>query len=332
MSRSLLLTGVATGLLALSGCKGVFDGISQGASAYAPMEATARARKPIPVALKTLMASKGMAASEPIVIRIFKEENVLEVWKRKGNTYELLKTYEICKYSGELGPKIKEGDRQAPEGFYEVGSRLMNPNSRYYLSINMGYPNAYDRAHDRTGSYLMIHGACSSAGCYAMTDPAAQEIYALARDAFHGGQKNLQIQAFPFRMTPENMARHRDSEHFAFWRMLKQGYDHFELTRRPPVVGACGGQYVFNMKGLDGRLPGPMAKDAAKAACPPMGIERGIATAYAEKLDGDTRSFEAIVAAAEGRDERDLPKIDTATAFPNVTLLGASNVEAPGDS
>ena len=107
----------------------------------------------------------------------------------------------------------------------------MNPNSNYYLAINTGFPNAYDRANGRTGAFLMIHGDCSSAGCYAMTDEQVAEIYALARESFFGGQKSFQIQAYPFRMTPLNMAKHRNSPHLAFWKMLKQGYDHFEVTQ-----------------------------------------------------------------------------------------------------
>jgi murein L,D-transpeptidase YafK len=122
----------------------------------------------------------------------------------------------------------------------------MNPNSSYYLSFNMGFPNSYDRSHNRTGSNLMVHGACSSAGCYSMTDEQVLEIYGFARDAFKGGQEYFLVEALPFRMTPENMARHRDSEHFEFWKMLKTGYDHFELTKRPPKVEVCERRYVFN--------------------------------------------------------------------------------------
>ena len=129
----------------------------------------------------------------------------------RSGYHALLKTYPICRWSGELGPKIKEGDRQAPEGFYTITPGLMNPNSSYYLAINMGFPNAYDKAHGRTGAFLMIHGDCSSRGCYAMTDEQIAEIYALARESFLGGQRSFQIQAYPFRMTPINMAKHRAS-------------------------------------------------------------------------------------------------------------------------
>src|SRR6516165_535173 len=154
-----------------------------------------------------------------------KEEAELEVWKQDDSgRFALLRTYPICRWSGELGPKFKTGDRQAPEGFYAITPGLMNPESSQYLAINTGFPNAYDRANSRTGAFLMIHGGCSSAGCYAMTDEQIAEIYALARESFFGGQKSFQLQAYPFRMTPLNMARHRNSPHMAFWRMIKEGY------------------------------------------------------------------------------------------------------------
>jgi len=176
---------------------------------------------PVPQHLIKTMKTKGMSLSAPIMLRVYKEENVMEVWKQDHRKrYALLNTYEICKWSGKLGPKYKEGDRQAPEGFYHVSKGLMNPNSSYHLSFNLGFPNKYDQANGRTGSYLMVHGDCSSAGCYSMTDEYIEEIYALAREAFKGGQKAFQVQAFPFRMTAENMAKKVNHPKFEFWKML----------------------------------------------------------------------------------------------------------------
>ena len=160
---------------------------------------------PIPPQTLALMAEKGMSRSDPILVRAYKKESELEVWKRgQDGKYAYLKTYPICRWSGQLGPKVKTGDRQAPEGFYTVTPGQMNPNSAYYLSFDTGYPNAYDRAHGRTGAHLMVHGTCSSAGCYAMTDQGIAELYAIAREAFAGGQSAFQIQAYPYRMTAEN--------------------------------------------------------------------------------------------------------------------------------
>lgn len=212
----------------------------------APEIAGANPNAPVPAKTRVLMSAKDMAPNAPILVRVFKKESVLEVWKQtRGGTYDLLKSFPICRWSGQLGPKRREGDRQAPEGFYSVGPRQMNPNSQFHLSFDLGFPNAYDRAHGGTGSYLMVHGQCTSAGCYAMTDAQIEEIYALAREAFAGGQRSFQVQAFPFRMTAENMARRRTDPNIAFWRQLKDGYDHFEATRMEPRVTVAAGRYAF---------------------------------------------------------------------------------------
>lgn len=221
------------------------------------------------------MKAKGMTAYSPIMMRIFKEEGVLEVWKQKDTgRYDKIASYDICKWSGKLGPKFTEGDRQAPEGFYSIGPAQMNPNSSYYLSFNIGYPNAYDRAHGHTGSNLMVHGACSSAGCYSMTDEQVADIYAFARDAFKGGQSAFQIQALPFRMTAENMARYRSDPNYEFWKMLKTGYDYFEITKTPPKVDVCEGRYVFNQVAEPGHEFDP------RGACPPTTQPQALQMAY----------------------------------------------------
>jgi hypothetical protein len=173
------------------------------------------------------------------------------------------------------------GDRQAPEGFYTISPGQMNPNSNYYLAINTGFPNAYDRANGRTGEFLMIHGDCSSAGCYAMTDEQIAEIYALARESFFGGQKAFQIQAYPFHMTPLNMAKHRDSPHMAFWKMIKEGNDHFEVTHLEPRVDVCDKHYVFDAAAPSG--PASSLKFSSAAKCPTYEVPQEIATPVREK-------------------------------------------------
>lgn len=182
---------------------------------------------------------------DPVFIRIFKEELLLEVWIRTGTEYQHLKDYAICAYSGYLGPKLKEGDRQAPEGFYKVKKYQLNPNSKFHLSFNLGYPNKYDRAHERTGSFLMVHGNCVSDGCYAMTDDKIEEIYALVESALQKGQKYVQVHAYPFRMTEENMALFSDNEWYDFWMNLKEGYDYFESEKLPPLVKVENKQYTI---------------------------------------------------------------------------------------
>ena len=236
LSRALTATAVIAGALALAGC--------YGEDAY---QLPTRAMKELSPEMLTQLQQKNMPKDSPILVRLFKEESELEVWKQTtAGRYEMLKVYPICRWSGELGPKVKEGDRQAPEGFYPITPGLMNPNSSYYLAINTGFPNAYDKANGYTGAFLMIHGDCSSRGCYAMTDEQIGEIYSLAREAFLGGQKEFQVQAYPFRMTAANLARHRTNPNMAFWKMLKEGNDHFEVSHLEPKVDVCERHYVFD--------------------------------------------------------------------------------------
>jgi murein L,D-transpeptidase YafK len=197
-----------------------------------------------------LMSTKGMNKNSPVLIRSFKKESELEIWKMASNgQYALLKSYPMCRWSGQLGPKKREGDRQAPEGFYDITPASMNPNSSFYLSFNMGFPNAFDRTHGRTGAHLMVHGACSSAGCYSMSDDQIAEIYAIVREAHNGGQRAVQMQAMPFRMTAENLAKHRYDANMPFWRNLKEGSDMFEVARVEPKVSVCQARYAFNRTG-----------------------------------------------------------------------------------
>jgi murein L,D-transpeptidase YafK len=224
--------------LALAACQD--DGLSS--------RSPTRHLSPIPPATMALMSSKGMSKSDPIVIRSFKKEAEMEVWKRgQDGRYALLKTYPICRWSGQLGPKRKEGDRQAPEGFYAITPAQLNPNSAYYLSFDTGYPNAYDRANGGTGSALMVHGSCSSRGCFAMTDEAIAEIYAIAREALAGGQRTFQFQSYPFRMTAENLAKHRLDPNIAFWKNLKEGSDYFEVAHLEPQVAVADRRYQFSV-------------------------------------------------------------------------------------
>ena len=204
------------------------------------------ATKELSPELLTLLRQKKMPKHSPIILRVFKEEAELEVWKQDTTgRFELLKVYPICRWSGDLGPKVHEGDRQAPEGFYQITPGLINPNSNFYRAINIGFPNAYDKANGRDGSFLMIHGACGSSGCYAMTDEQIGEIYALA-GASLDGQPSFQIQDYPFRLTPANLARHRTNPNMDFWKLLKEGNDHFEATHLQPKVEVCNRRYVFD--------------------------------------------------------------------------------------
>jgi murein L,D-transpeptidase YafK len=264
--RALLAPAAVAAAVALAGCD---------ADSIAP---SGRALAPLSDKMVATLAEKNMDKESPILVRLFKEESEFEVWKKnRDGEFALLKTYPICRWSGDLGPKKREGDRQAPEGFYTVSPGQMNPQSNYYLAFNTGYPNAYDRAWGFTGSELMVHGDCSSRGCYAMTDEQIQEIYALARESFFGGQKDFQLQAFPFRMTALNMAKHRNNPNFAFWKMIKEGYDNFEATHQEPKVAVCEKHYVF-----DAAAPENASKPLtfnARAKCPVYRLDPAIADA-----------------------------------------------------
>jgi murein L,D-transpeptidase YafK len=244
-----------------------------------------KAARPLPEALVKDIESKNMDKESPILVRLFKEESELEIWKQdREGKFALLKTYPICRWSGELGPKFKEGDRQAPEGFYNITPGQMNPNSQYYLSFDLGYPNAYDRSWGRTGSQLMVHGDCSSRGCYSMTDEQISEIYALGRDAFFGGQKSFQVQAYPFKMTPQNLAKHRNNPNIAFWKMLKKGNDHFEVSKLEPKVNVCEKHYVFDAEPRNGST---RLSFSASGKCPAFQVPEEIASAVKEKEQND---------------------------------------------
>jgi murein L,D-transpeptidase YafK len=219
--------------------------------------------KPLSAQTQALLNQKGMTAESPILVRIFKSESELEIWKAKddGRFYHF-KTYPICDWSGTLGPKVNQGDRQTPEGFYLVSAPQMNPKSKYYLAFNLGFPNAYDRSNGRTGADIMVHGDCKSAGCYAMTDGVVEEIYIVAREALAGGQESFQVQAYPFRMTKANMEKHKSDKWYGFWQNLKEGYDYFEITHQPPKVDVCDKHYLINAAFVGGATPNP------SAACP----------------------------------------------------------------
>ena len=201
--------------------------------------------KVIPI-LKHDLSLHGLTFGAPIFIRIFKEEKQFELWVKKNNSFHLYKTYPICYFSGQLGPKQKEGDYQAVEGFYEISMSQLNPHSRFHLSFNIGFPNRYDRSHQRTGSYLMVHGDCVSVGCYAMTDTYIEEIYILAEAALQNGQKAFSLHAFPFRMSAENMEKHQNSEWFDFWQNLQEGYAMFEKNKQPPAITVKKQKYIFH--------------------------------------------------------------------------------------
>jgi murein L,D-transpeptidase YafK len=221
------------------------------------------------------LTEKGMIAGSPVMIRIFKQESELELWMQNQGRFELFATYPICFWSGKLGPKLREGDRQAPEGFYSVGLQQLYPKGRRPRSFDIGFPNTLDRSFARTGSYIFVHGGCTSIGCFAMTNPVMDEIYALSERALNEGQDRIDVHVFPFRMTEANLAAHAENEWHAFWASLKDAYDLFERTHVPPRVSVCARRYIIG----DGAVP-------SETVAPP---DNGAPTAYGlceDAIDG----------------------------------------------
>lgn len=210
----------------------------------------ADARSRVLPLLEKELAQNGLAMGSPVYLRLFKETRQMELWLHAAATgWHLFRTYPVAAMSGQLGPKLKEGDGQAPEGFYKVPLKALNPASTYHLSFNLGYPNAYDAYHGRTGSFLMVHGGSVSIGCYAMTDPVIEEIYLLVLAALEKGQTAVPVHAFPFRMTPERLqqaaATAEEKPHLAFWQELLPAYTAFEKTKQVPQVELRRGRYAL---------------------------------------------------------------------------------------
>ena len=252
-------------------------------------QSNARSQQPISPATLAEMDKLDTTPSAPTLIRTYKKEAELEIWKKKSSgEYALLKTYPMCRWSGQLGPKKREGDMQVPEGFYTIAPGQMNPTSHYYLSFNVGYPNAYDRAYGRTGGNVMVHGVCSSAGCFSMTDEQVADIYAIARESFAGGQREIQLQSYPFHMTAENLAKFRLDPNIAFWKDLKNGSDHFEVTKAEPSVTVCGKRYVFDAT--------PKGDVSASDPCPALTRDENVEALVAEKEQNDNAKVADLVA------------------------------------
>ena len=219
--------------------------------------------------LKIELNKKDLSIESQVFVRIFKQDKKLELWIKKDKTFEIFKMYPICEYSGELGPKIKNGDRQAPEGIYKIKKNLLNPNSKLHLGINIGYPNEYDRYYKRNGSAIMIHGGCVSVGCYAMTDSLIEEIYVIFEESLKHN-KYVSVHIYPFELTSKNIDNHNNyidtsfigsllafiqnspkykyNEFIPFWKELKAAYDFFEENKILPSIQIINGHYVISSK------------------------------------------------------------------------------------
>lgn len=256
-----LSLGAQTGLAVTIELKDVAPERVENQRAYADGEATLPGTPDISAFEQRLNAA-GVKVGDAVMVRVFKSEAELEIWMKRDNTYVLFATYPICNWSGTLGPKLAEGDKQTPEGFYTITRRQLHQIGRWPRSLNLGFPNVYDQVKARSGSYILVHGGCSSVGCFAMTNPVINEIYRLTQAAIVRGQGHVPMQVFPFRMTDANLAKHANSEWRDFWLNLKEGYDAFEATKFPPRVRVCDGRYHF-----DRVAPGEGGESGPLAAC-----------------------------------------------------------------
>ena len=195
--------------------------------------------------------AEGFAPGAPAFIRIFKESSELEVWLSNTSVreaggkpaFKLFKTYRICKWSGKIGPKLAEGDHQSPEGFYAIERWQLRPYTKNHRAIEIGFPNAYDRSHGRTGSHIQIHGGCGSEGCFAMTDRGIEEIYDIVEAALEAGQKRVPLHIFPFRMNAARLADNKSHQWRSFWQALKPVHDAFPKVATVPDVSVCAKSY-----------------------------------------------------------------------------------------
>jgi WD40 repeat protein len=218
---------------------------------------------PDPAQLEERLQEKGLKRGNAVFLRIFKADLQVELWMKQTDRFVLFATYPICAWSGQIGPKLQEGDSQSPEGFYTIGKDQLNPNSHYHRAFNLGYPNLFDRAHNRTGASLMVHGGCASIGCYAMTDPVIDELWLLVTAALNGGQERVGVHVFPFRLTEERLAAFGWHPWAQFWQEMKPAYDFFEENHIPPQISVCDKRYAVQR----GRVAAASAQ-LLQSACP----------------------------------------------------------------
>lgn len=240
----------------------------------------------------TRLAVAGVQSGAPVMLRVFKAESELEVWVQKEGAYVPFAVYPICYWSGKIGPKLREGDRQAPEGFYTITAGQLHHGGRWRRSLDIGYPNVFDRVNGRTGSLILVHGGCDSVGCFAMTDAVNAELYDLVSAALRGGQEHVPVHVFPFRMTDANLAAHSNGAWKDFWADLKLGHDAFERTRRPPHVTVCGYRYRI----ADGKA--------------------GSAGEEVALCEADLETYGSVMAAARAAVKGELPPEETAAKQP----------------
>lgn len=218
-------------------------------SSSLPVQTSGKAQhifKKIKSALSQRLNAKGMSLGNQAFIRILKIPGTLELWIKKGEKFKLFFSYPICTYSGYPGPKMREGDWQSPEGFYQVQRNQLNPTSNYHLAFDIGYPNLYDINNNRDGSNIMIHGGCSSTGCFAMSNKWMEEIYFTVQQALLNGQKKVPVHIYPFALTKPNLERFSHSPWINFWKSIAPMYNYFETRKQIPTISVVNNKYSLN--------------------------------------------------------------------------------------
>jgi len=219
---------------------------------YAHVQAAYREKE---TAVKLLFAQHNVVfPPQQALVRVFKREKIVELWAatKAGDEMTFIASYPICASSGELGPKRQRGDSQVPEGFYHIDH--FNPESSFYLSLGVSYPNAADKiragSHDPGGS-IYIHGNCVTIGCMPITDDKIKELYVALLETSANGGREIPVQIYPAKLDSAGFAELRQQykdqpELVAFWVNLKQGFDLFERNHMPAKVSINKkGAYVF---------------------------------------------------------------------------------------
>ena len=190
-------------------------------------------------------SEKGLKLGSPVFLRVYKQTSEMELWVQQGPRYELFKIYKICRWSGGLGPKFYEGDRQSPEGLYRITTSDLIVNQRWDRAMNINYPNNFDQVNGRGGSSILIHGGCGSIGCFAIQNQNVEEVYGAVRAALRNSQAYVPVLTLPFRysaLAPEK----EDTLHMSeFWSDLRRADLLFERDKLPPIAWICDGRYYF---------------------------------------------------------------------------------------
>ena len=276
------------------------------------------------------LASKGLKLGSPVFLRVYKQSSKMELWIAQGPRYALFKTYRICRWSGALGPKMFEGDRQSPEGLYHITSEDLIVNPRWHRAMNINYPNRFDVVNGRGGSGILIHGKCGSVGCFAIQDNNVEEVYNVVRAALHNGQVSIPVLALPFSFAKYAPAVEDTLKLNEFWSDLRRADILFNRDRVPPTAWVCDGRYYFADRRGDSHrhavhLPGckPLDKPISQQEAATLSeLSQSI-------LAASTERNKWLVSGAGGNDKSLIPAIDDPAQNPRQAVETFANACNP---